>query len=162
MIYYLPPPPPPPLFRVIFLTAFFGLLRMSNIAPHISSTFDPCVHFLRQDLIFAPPGAHLLIKWTKTLQHHKSHHWIQLPSLANQLLCPVRALKSLLKSRQLPPTTPLFPNSFFPHGQVIDTHIRDALKKVLAHKNISHKGHGFHTFMRSGATPLQTSMYCYA
>ena len=125
---------------------------MSNIAPHSSSKFDPCVHFLRQDLIFAPPGAHLLIKWTKTLQHHKAHHWIQLPSLANQLLCPVRALKSLLKSHQVPPTTALFTNNFSPHSQVIDTHIRDALKKVLAHKNISHKGHGFHTFRRSGAT----------
>ena len=125
---------------------------MSNIAPHSSSKFDPCGHFLRQDLIFAPPGAHLLIKWTKTLQHHKAHHWTQLPSLANQLLCPVRALKSLLRSCQLPPTAPLFANNYFPHSQVIDTHIRDDLKKVLANKNISHRGHGFHTFRRSGAT----------
>ena len=142
----------PPLFRAIFLTAFFGFLRMSNIAPHSSSKFDPCTHFLRQDLIFAPPGAHLLIKWTKTLQNHKSHHWIQLPSLANHFLCPVRALKTLLNSRPLPPTAPLFANKFQPYNQVIDTHIRDALKKVLDHRNISPKGHGFHTFRRSGAT----------
>ena len=148
--------PDPLLFRAIFLTAFFGFLRMSNIAPHSSSKFNPDVHFLRQDITFAPPppptGAHLLIKWTKTLQHHKAHHWIQLPSLPNQLLCPVRALKSLLSSRHLPPTAPLFANSYFPHNQVIDTHIRDALKKVLTYRNISHKRHGFHTFRRSGAT----------
>ena len=142
----------PPLFRAIFLTAFFGFLRMSNIAPHSSSKFDPCIHFLRQDLIFAPPGAHLLIKWTKTLQNYKSHHWIQLPSLSNHFLCPVRALKVLLNSRPLPPTTPLFANKFQPYNQVIDTHIRDALRKVLDHRNISTKGHGFHTFRRSVAT----------
>ena len=72
--------PDPLLFRAIFLTAFFGFLRMSSIAPHSSSKFNPDVHFLRQDIIFAPPPpprAHLLIKWTKTLQHHKAHHCIQ-------------------------------------------------------------------------------------
>ena len=52
----------PLLYRAIFLAAFFGFLRMSNIAPHSSSKFDPDNHFLRKDLIFAPPGAHLLIK----------------------------------------------------------------------------------------------------
>ena len=142
----------PILFRAIFLTAFYGFLRMSNMAPHSSSKFNPDFHFLRQDLIFASPGAHLLIKWTKTLQHHKSHHWIQLPSIQNHFLCPVKALQALINSRPLSPTSPLFANNFYPYAQVIDTHIRDALKKVLIHRNISPTGHGFHTFRRSGAT----------
>ena len=143
----------PFLYRAIVLTAFFGFLRISNMAPHISSKFDPCVHFLRQDHIFDTlPGAHLLIKWTKTLQHHKAHHWIQLLSLANQFLGPVRALRSLLTSLSLPPTALLFANNFYLHNQVIDTHIRDALKAVLAHRNISHKGNGFHTLRRTGVT----------
>ena len=142
----------PILFRAIFLTAFFGFLRMSNIAPHSSQKFDHNHHFLRQDLIFAPPGAHLLIKWTKTLQHHKAHHWIQLPMIHNHFLCPVRALRALLQSRSLPPSAPLFANIFRPNSQVIDTHVRDALKKILNHMNIPLKGHGFHTFRRSGAT----------
>ena len=84
--------------------------------------------------------------------YHKAHHWIQLLCLGNHLLCPVWAPKSLLKSRPLPPTAPLFANNFHPHNQVIDTHIQDALKKVLVHRNISLKGHGFHTFRGSGAT----------
>ena len=45
--------------------------------------FDHNYHFLYQDLIFAPPGAHLLIKWTKTLPHQKAHHWFQLPTIQN-------------------------------------------------------------------------------
>ena len=77
---------------------------MSNVAPHSIARFDPDKHFLRQDVIFAPPGAHLIIKWTKTLQDNKSHHVVQLPTINNMYLCPVRALKALLKSRQLPPT----------------------------------------------------------
>ena len=143
----------PLLFQGIFLTAFYGFLRMSNIAPHTSSKFNPDFHFLRQDLIFAPPGAHLLIKWTKTLLHHKSHHWIQLPSIKNHFLCPVRALQALLTSRPLLLLPPLLANYFHPYAQVIDTHTHvDALKRLLAHRNISTTGHIFHTFRRSGAT----------
>ena len=102
---------------------------MSNIAPHSSSKFNPDIHLLRQDLIFAAPGAHLLIKWTKTLQHHKSYHWVQLPSIHNHFLSPVRALQALLASRPLSPSAHHFANNAHPHAQVIDTHIRDALKR---------------------------------
>ena len=142
----------PLLFRVIFLTAFYAFLRMSNIAPHSLKAFDVNRHFLRQDLIFHYPGAHLLVKWTKTLQDNRSHHWVQLPKLENIYLCPVRALSALLSSRKLPPTAPLFANNFSPLTQVIDTHVRDALRKTLTLLGIPPNGHGFHTFRRSGAT----------
>ena len=122
-------------------------------------------HFLRQDLFLHPPGVHLLIRWTKTLQDHTSHHLIQLPELNNFFLCPTRALKTLIKSRPLPLTAPLFANNFPPFSSVIDTHIRDSLKKILTSLGISPSGHGFHTFRRSGATfafdhnvPLQNIM----
>ena len=88
----------------------------------------------------------------KTLLHHKSHHVIQIPSIENIFLCPVRALQALLKSRPLPPSFPLFANFSYPHHQVIDTHIKNALEKVLAFKNFPLKGFGFHTFRHSGAT----------
>ena len=80
--------------------------------------------------------AHLVFKWTKTLQDHRSHHVIQLPKIKNPLLCPVRALKKLLDSKPLPPHHPLFANNFPPYTQVIDSYIRDALKRVLTHKTI--------------------------
>ena len=61
----------PVLFWAIFLTAFYGFLRMSNLAPHSaralthSSIFE-AGHFL------CPPGC-LLLKWTKTLQSSPYH-----------------------------------------------------------------------------------------
>ena len=155
----------PILFRAIFLTVFYGFLRMSNIAPHSLRQFDPNKHFLRQDLIFAPPGAHLILKWCKTMQDNKSHHVIQIPQIDNFWLCPVRALKALLASRPLQVTDPLFVNRHPPFNQIIDTVIRDALKQILAKFRISLTGHGFHTFRRSGTTlafdnniPLQNIM----
>ena len=99
-----------------------------------------------------PQNINLLIKWTKILQHHKSHHWVHLPSINNHFLSPIRALQAFLATRSLPPSAPLFDNNFYPYAQVIDTHIRDALKKVLIHRNISAVGHEFHTFRRSRVT----------
>ena len=138
---------------------------MSNLTPHSSSKFDHTRHFLRQDLFFHPPGVHMLIKWTKTLQDHNSHHLIQLPELNYFFLCPTRALKALVRSRLLSPTAPLFANNFSPFSSVIDTHVRDALKKILTLLGISPSGHGFHTFSMSGASfafdhnvPLQNIM----
>ena len=138
---------------------------MSNIAPHSSKQFNPQRHLLRQDVIFAPPGAHIILKWCKTMQDAKSTHIVQIPEIANIWLCPVRALKTLLVSRHLTSTSPLFANAFYPHSQVIDTHIRDALKTILTNLKISHIGHRFHSFRRSGATlafdhsvPLQNIM----
>ena len=73
----------PLLFRAVFLLAFFAFLRMSNMAPHSKFKFDPSRHFLRLDIIFADPGAHILVKWTKTLQDRSAHHFVQIPALKN-------------------------------------------------------------------------------
>ena len=76
----------PSLFRAIFLLAFFAFLGMANIAPHSRFKFDKQRHFLRRDIIFAEPGAHILIKWTKTLQDSSAHHFVQIPALKNATL----------------------------------------------------------------------------
>ena len=155
----------PPLFRAIFLVAFYAFFRLSNIAPHSARQFSKDRHFLRQDLMFHPPGAHLLVKWAKNLQDSNSFHIVQLPMVDNFFLCPVKALQTLLRSRPLPPHAPLFAQSRPPYHQIIDTQVRDALRSILASLNISPTGHGFHTFRRSGATfafdnnvPLQNIM----
>ena len=142
----------PPLFRAIFLVAFYAFFRLSNIAPHSAHQFYKDNHFLRQDLIFQPPGAHLLVKWAKNLQDCNSSHIIQIPTVDNFFLSPVRALQTLLQSRPLPPQAPLFAQAVPPYRQVIDTQVRDALRSILDILNISPSGHGFHTFRRSGAT----------
>ena len=118
----------PILFRSIFLTSFYAFLRMSNIAPHSSRQFDPHKHLLRRDVIFAPPGAHIILKWCKTMQDAKSTHIVQITEIANVWLCPVRALKTLLASRQLPPTSPLFAN-VFTHTLKSLTHISGMLSR---------------------------------
>ena len=125
---------------------------MSNIAPNSRFRFDKNRHILRQDIIFAHPGTHALLKWTKTLQQSSAHHFVQIPALSNSVICPVSALSDLLASRNTPPDSPLFAHINPPHLHVIDTTIRDALRKILDHIGIPPIGHGFHTFRRSGGT----------
>ena len=85
------------------------------------------------------------------MQDTKCTHIVQMPEISNVWLCPVIALKTLLASRQLQPTSPLFANKFFPHSQIIDTYVRDALKTILTSLRSSHIGYGFHSFRRSRA-----------
>ena len=142
----------PVLYRAIFLTSFFAFLRMSNIAPHSRARFDPGRHLFRQDIIFASPGAHVLLKWNKTMQNRTAHQFVQIPQLSNSDLCPVTAIESLLDSRPLPPTSPLFVYEKPDCWVVIDTTIRDALRSIVLHIGIPSVGFGFHAFHRSGAT----------
>ena len=58
----------PTLFKAIFLLAYFSFRRISNFAPHSSSTFDPTRHLQLGDIVWGDPGAHVILKWTKTLQ----------------------------------------------------------------------------------------------
>ena len=96
-------------------------------------------------------GAHVLSKWTKTLQDYRAHHFVQIPILPNHPLSPVQALKTLSEIRLLTPLYPLFAHSSPRLHPVIDTSIRDALKFVLNHLNIPLQGNGSHAFRRSGA-----------
>ena len=48
---------------------FFGILRQCNLAPHSSTQFDPSRHTCRGDIIRAPPGLLIVVRWTKTHLH---------------------------------------------------------------------------------------------
>ena len=68
-------------------------------------------HILKQDVIFQELGAHILVKWTKTLQEKSAHHFVQVPTLHNKVSCPVLAIQQLLASRKLVPSDILFPHN---------------------------------------------------
>ena len=145
--------------------AFFGFLRMSNIAPHSKTSFDYTRHLLREDIIFKHPGLHIRIKWSKNNQNRKNLHLVQLPKLKNPLLCPVKAMYDLLNTRKGLPHSPLF--VLRRTGAIlIDTQIRDVLKSILRSLGIPLQGNDFHTCRRSGAVwafdnqvPIEQIMY---
>ena len=81
-----------PIFKAAILLSFFTFLRISNLVPHAISAYDPLKQLSRGDIIFAPPGIHMIIKWSKTLQSKDKIKILKVPSLGKSPLCPVSAI----------------------------------------------------------------------
>ena len=78
--------------------------------------------------------------------------WKEIPPFRLVLgLCPVLAVKRLLRSRDLNKIDPLFAQRAYPNHTVIDNKVRDALRSVLNQIGLENSGHTFHAFRRSGA-----------
>ena len=141
--------PLPLTFRALFLLAFFGFLRISNLVPPSKTSFDVTKHLCRGDIIFQDSHAIVLIKWSKTLQSSTKGTFIIIPSLGNSPLCPVTALKAWLGSYSHSPSCPLF---LLPSGSLTQSQVRTHLTKILTHLQLNPAIYSFHTFRRSGAT----------
>ena len=60
--------PHPLVFRTIYLFAFFGFLRISNLLPPSRLSFDHRKQLCRGDILVHSSHAVVLVKWSKTLQ----------------------------------------------------------------------------------------------
>ena len=140
-------------FKAIFLIAFFGFLRISNLAPQSLTQFDPSRHLTPSDVKISKKSMKLLIKWSKTMQTRDRTHTITLPRLYPSPLCPVTALTSAMSQYSPGPQDPLFQvrtmSGFKP---ITESRLRKVLSKLVIKLGLP-KGHfTFHTFRRSGAT----------
>ena len=79
------------VYKVAYLLAFFSFLRISNLVPHSGREFSVFKHLTKADVIFAPPGAHIIVKWSKTMQFQTKCKVIKIPFLIGSPLCPVTA-----------------------------------------------------------------------
>ena len=128
------------VFKASFLLSFFTFLRISNLVPHSISSYDPLKQLARGDIIFATPGAHVIIKWSKTLQSPDKIKVLKIPSLGSSPLCPVAALKTLLKSSPKGKNLPLFQIQCFGKWvPLTDTRLRKQLSNILRFLNLQDK-----------------------
>ena len=143
----------PVVYTALFLTAFHSFLRISNILPTSASKFNSREHLSRGSIRFAPPGVHITITWSKTLQAASSHKVIELAAIPGSVLCPVNALKQLFSNYPQPKSAPLFSlPSHHGHFVITQSHGRAALSQVLGHLGLSQSAYTFHAFRRSGAS----------
>ena len=141
------------VFKALFLTAFFGFLRLSNLTHHSAATFDPSRHITPGDVFFAKKFVKILIKWSKTIQTRDKCHILSLPRLKSSILCPHRALKELFQMYAPSENEPLF-QVMTPGGWrlLIDSRVRKTLAKLNSKLGYPPGYFTFHTFRRSGAT----------
>ena len=144
--------PNPVLFKALYLFSFFSFLRLSNILPHTTATFDPSRHLCVGDLIFSDQAVVVVLKWSKTLQDRVKVATISISALGQSKLCPWRALRDMLDATSPLQDLPLFqvPSS---DGQIplTDSVARKHLKDVSRCLGF-HKSFTFHDFRHGGAT----------
>ena len=141
------------VYKAAFLLSFVSFLRISNLVPHATTKFNQMKQLARGDVFFAPPGAHILIKWSKTLQTRDSVKIIKIPSLGSSPVCPVKALHTLLAITPGDRNKPLFQikksTKWLP---LTDSRLRKNLALILASLQLQDSNITFHAFRRSGAT----------
>ncbi len=144
----------PSVYRAIFLTAFHGFFRLSNLVPTSKAAFDLTRHLARGDIVRGDPGFHVIVKWTKTLQTSNHITTVPLPYVHNSSLCPVKALLTMFSEYPLHNSNlPMF--SIITGDTVVvvtQSQVRQGLAKILGILQLSARTYGFHTFRRSAAS----------
>ena len=120
------------LSRRVYTLAYFSFLRLSNLVPHSSKLFSPFYHFARGDIIFAPPGLQVIIKWSKTMQARNVAKILKIPALGRNPICPVQENNNILAIAPGENNNPLFqykpPKGWFP---MTDSHVRHHFKLIF-------------------------------
>ena len=140
-------------YKCVFLTALFGFLRLSNLVPTSSTTFNVLEHLARGDIFSGPTHWTMLVKWSKTLQKSSQFATVQLPVLKGSPLCPVRALQTMLHQIPLGNNSPMF--CYLQGNEVLSltqSKVRKMLKDIVSYMGLSPERYPFHTFRRTGAS----------
>ena len=139
--------------KAIFLTAFFGFFRISNLVPHSISTYDPSRQFSGGDIFFEKKFVKMLVKWSKTLQSRDEVKIITLPKLPDQVICPYLALRAVIQKYCPTKNQPLFQTYSNQKSQpMTDSRVRKTLSRIIHLMGLSKGFYTFHTFRRSGAS----------
>ena len=135
-------------FKAIYLMAFFGFFRISNLVPSATTQFDLKKHLARADVLESSDGLVVILKWSKTIQSTNQGTYVILPRLSNPFLCPTHNFLQYSRTYPLPSTSPCFARPV----NVTESILRKHLAKILIHLNLDPCLYSFHTFRRSGAT----------
>ena len=139
--------------KAIFLSAFFGFFRISNLVPHSISTYDSTRHFSGGDIFFQKKIVKLLVKWSKTLQSRDEVWVITLPRLADKVICRYLALHPIIQLYSPDINQPLFQTYSNKKCQpMTDSRVRKTLSCIVQLMGLPKGFYTFHTFWRSGAS----------
>jgi len=141
--------------KCVFLFAFFGFLRASNLLATSAKNFDIRSQICRGDVLVRPPGLVLIVKWSKTRQAPGFQQLLPLAAVPGHPLCPVRAYHAVLQvTRGRHAHDPLFAM----HGSrkaLSCRLVRQVLAAILASLGAPAGCYSLHSLRKAGAT------FCY-
>ena len=88
------------IYKAFFLVAFQGFLWISNLLPRSGRSILPLHYLTLRDILFSPPGVHIILKWSKTLYSNSNTQLIQLAAVPVHyfLHCVLSKLTATLRS----------------------------------------------------------------
>ena len=141
------------VYRALFLVSFFGFFRLASLVPNSSAEFDITRFPVLGDVVWGAPGAYIVMTCSKTMQQAGAMHVVQLPQLLNSILCPVKALKVMIKAIPRDKVSPLFLIKTKSGVTVLTaSKARSFLKMVIVSLGLNPRHFTFHAFRRSGAS----------
>ena len=141
------------VYRALFLVSFFGFFRLASLVPNSSAEFGVTRFPVLGDVIWGAPGAHIVMTCSKTMQKAGAMHVVQLPQLLDSILCPVKALKVMIKAIPRDKVSPLFLIKTKSGVAVLTaSKARSFLRMVIVSLGLNPRHFTFHAFRCSGAS----------
>ena len=132
---------------------FFGFYRLATLVLPSRAAFSPARYLTHGDIIWGSPGAHVIIKYAKNMQVSGHSRVVQLPTLSDPLLCPVRALHRLVSNSPQLKGAPLFTiNQNGVPTVLAASKVRLSLRRAVSSLGWDPRDYSFHTFRRLGAS----------
>lgn len=91
-----------------FLTAFFLLLRKSNVVPVSQTTFDPKKQLTRGRIQLSSRSVKVKISWSKTIQFNERKVVYKMNRIPGSVLCPVKAFHEMFQRIPACSSSPCF------------------------------------------------------
>ena len=140
--------------KLAILLGFFGMLRVSNLAPASPAVFDCTRDITRQDVFVKPPGLVVSLKWTKTIQVMQESPLIPIPAVPHSIVDPVQAFKQLVTHTPTKSVKqPLLTYQVNKTMHVLSAPLLNSiLAELITEVGLDHQDYSFHSLRRGGAT----------
>ena len=130
----------------LVLLGFFGFFRLATLVPSARARLSAARYPTHGDVIWGPPGAHLITKCAKNMQISGHSQIVQLPQLLDKLLCSVSALHQIVSSNPIHRDKPIFMVEEQGAAVILTTsRVRLALRKAIATIGLELKEYGSHS-----------------
>ena len=140
-------------FWAALLTAFFCLLRKSNLVPDTAAKFDPQHQLCRGDFKVHPECMLVCVRWSKTIQFSQKVLEIPLVAFNNSPLCPVNAYTNMVKLVPGKSNEPAFMVHLRGvHAALTYHQFQNKLKSLIAATGRNPALYSSHSIRRGGAT----------
>ena len=143
------------VFWATLLLGFFMMVRASNLVPRARNKWSPVRQLKRSSLSFNKKGMMVKVKWSKTIQFQQRVLDIPVFKILKSILCPIAAIKKVLKISKATDNGPLLAVS---NAQVLTYGVlQKKLKQCIAQLGLNKAKYSTHSLCRGAVVSAEKS-----